>query len=337
MSVMWLDIMNSTLPPTCVHKNNNQGSNRLLQCKQGRWKAGWQNRTGPSFIMWLTQLWLYSIPNHSLFSLKILFLIMEGDGFPQGNFTNMVRHADWPCSLLRCTKYYGLWVLMNAFCMILLLYSYTAERRDVQPNTSWLEAVYGHSLIINPYQGMYQEIHLCRVGSIDSVKINTSLLVMREWVMHPRQPRDFPRPERCLEGHLEGWGKSWGDWGCITQHIPPLGIICIQYQIACYNQTHESLQNAWIPTNRRKSKQRINNSSKNTISIFLTTVWWWEQKIAALEEEGTSFLFWDLPPAASSTSSSRCGNSGGQWKDVQTCSTHHTWPHLILLLNMWKL
>ena len=28
-------------------------------------------------------------------------------------------------------------------------------RRDVQPNISRLEAVYGHSLIINPYQGKY--------------------------------------------------------------------------------------------------------------------------------------------------------------------------------------
>ena len=42
---------------------------------------------------------------------------------------------------------------------------------DVQPNASRLEAVYGRSLIINPYQGMYQEIHPCMVGSIDSVKI----------------------------------------------------------------------------------------------------------------------------------------------------------------------
>ena len=54
---------------------------------------------------------------------------------------------------------------------------------DVQPNISRLEAVYGHSLIINPYQGMYQEIHPCRAGSIGSVKINTSLLMMRECKM----------------------------------------------------------------------------------------------------------------------------------------------------------
>ena len=54
---------------------------------------------------------------------------------------------------------------------------------DVQPNISRLEAVYGHSLIINPYQGMYQEIHPCMAGSIDSVKINTSLLMMRECIV----------------------------------------------------------------------------------------------------------------------------------------------------------
>ena len=51
---------------------------------------------------------------------------------------------------------------------------------DVQPNSSQFEAVYGHSLIINPSLGMYQEIHPCRVSSIDSVKINTSLPMMRE-------------------------------------------------------------------------------------------------------------------------------------------------------------
>ena len=52
---------------------------------------------------------------------------------------------------------------------------------DVQPNTSRFEAVYGHSLIINPSLGMYQEIHPCRVSSTYSVKINTSLPMMREW------------------------------------------------------------------------------------------------------------------------------------------------------------
>ena len=94
-----------------------------------------------------------------------------------------------------------------------LLYPYTAERRDVlgftspktkrfpdvqdilraernlevggdvQPNASRLEAVYGHSLIINPSLGMYQEIHPYEVSSTYSVEINTSLPMMRECVL----------------------------------------------------------------------------------------------------------------------------------------------------------
>ena len=64
---------------------------------------------------------------------------------------------------------------------------------------------------INPVDSEYQEIHPYSALNIDSVKINTSLLMMREyirtlprggmyWVVHPRRPRDFPRPERCPEG-----------------------------------------------------------------------------------------------------------------------------------------
>ena len=53
---------------------------------------------------------------------------------------------------------------------------------DVQPKTSRLEAVYGHSLIINPYLGMYQKIHPRdrRAVSIGNVKINTSLIMKRK-------------------------------------------------------------------------------------------------------------------------------------------------------------
>ena len=49
---------------------------------------------------------------------------------------------------------------------------------DIQPNSSRFEAVHGHSLIINPSLGMYQEIHPCRAS-----KINTSLPMMREWLI----------------------------------------------------------------------------------------------------------------------------------------------------------
>ena len=44
-----------------------------------------------------------------------------------------------------------------------------------------------------PYWGN-QEILPCGQGRIDSVKINPSLLMMREWEIHPIRPRDFPRP-----------------------------------------------------------------------------------------------------------------------------------------------
>ena len=78
---------------------------------------------------------------------------------------------------------------------------YTAERRDVlcctstrtkrfpegwgtsegmyivQPDTTW------QCTVINPSLGMYQEIHPCRAMSIYSVKINTSLQMMREWII----------------------------------------------------------------------------------------------------------------------------------------------------------
>ena len=68
---------------------------------------------------------------------------------------------------------------------------------DVQPNTSRFEAVYGHSLIINPSLGMYQEIHPCRASSTYSVKINTSLPMMREWVILPLKPLQIGR-RQCL-------------------------------------------------------------------------------------------------------------------------------------------
>ena len=44
--------------------------------------------------------------------------------------------------------------------------------------------------------------------NIDNVKINTSLIMMKEWEIHSRRPKDFPRPERFPEG--EARGKSRG-------------------------------------------------------------------------------------------------------------------------------
>ena len=96
---------------------------------------------------------------------------------------------------------------------------------DVQPNTSRFEAVYGHSLIINPSLGMYQEIHPCRVSSTYSVKINTSLPMMIEWVVHPLRPRDFSYPSRFPAG----LAKSLGRWGCTTPYFPPLSNVLVQH------------------------------------------------------------------------------------------------------------
>ena len=44
-------------------------------------------------------------------------------------------------------------------------------------------------LIINPSTGMDQEIHPCGQGWIDSVKINPSLLRMREWYLPTSQKK----------------------------------------------------------------------------------------------------------------------------------------------------
>ena len=57
--------------------------------------------------------------------------------------------------------------------------------------------MYGHALIINPSQGMYQEIHPYRANNIDGVEINTSLLMMTECM--------------CL-----GWVNSFAQvWTCL--------------------------------------------------------------------------------------------------------------------------
>ena len=61
---------------------------------------------------------------------------------------------------------------------------------DEHPNTSWLEAVYNHSLIINPSQGIYV-LGYPSLQGIDRVKTNTPLLMRREWYLQRRshEPR----------------------------------------------------------------------------------------------------------------------------------------------------
>ena len=43
----------------------------------------------------------------------------------------------------------------------------------------------------------------------------------RYWEIHPRRPKDFPRPERFPEG--EARGKSFGPQGWISQYLPSFG------------------------------------------------------------------------------------------------------------------
>ena len=45
------------------------------------------------------------------------------------------------------------------------------------------------SFNITPVASGYQEIHPYSAMNIDSVKINTSLIMMKEWVVHPLRPR----------------------------------------------------------------------------------------------------------------------------------------------------
>ena len=59
---------------------------------------------------------------------------------------------------------------------------------DVQPNKSRLEAVYGHSLIINPSLGMYQKLHPYRTMNMTVLKSILPCL----W----GSPREFLRPSR---------------------------------------------------------------------------------------------------------------------------------------------
>ena len=59
----------------------------------------------------------------------------------------------------------------------------TRVEANLGVNTSRLKAVHGHSLIINLSLQMCQEIHPCKTYSINSVKINTSLAMVRECIV----------------------------------------------------------------------------------------------------------------------------------------------------------
>ena len=58
------------------------------------------------------------------------------------------------------------------------------------PYTAGMPRVGIYCIHTLPRGGMYW-VHPCRASSIVSVKINTSLPMMREWVVHPFRPRDY--------------------------------------------------------------------------------------------------------------------------------------------------
>ena len=88
---------------------------------------------------------------------------------------------------------------------------------DVQPNSSRFEAVYSHSLIINPSLGMYQEIHPFRASSIDSVKINTSLPMMREWTILLRLTSWLQCQKSCK---FLSFSSFWMFWDVFHIYLP---------------------------------------------------------------------------------------------------------------------
>ena len=100
------------------------------------------------------------------------------------------------------------------------------------------------SFNIAPVASGYQEIHPYSAMNIDSVKINTSLIMMKE-CPYTASSQDVSEniPPSALEislvrgfctprplGNLLGLGE------CIFQYIPPLGSVRIQYS----NKRHMS-------------------------------------------------------------------------------------------------
>ena len=62
--------------------------------------------------------------------------------------------------------------------------------------------MYGHSLIINPSLRMYQDIHPSRAVSIDSVKINPSLIMTREWNVLTKFRQRSKVRQKCWRNQL---------------------------------------------------------------------------------------------------------------------------------------
>ena len=102
----------------------------------------------------------------------------------------------------------------------------TVTEITVQPNTFRLEAVNDHSLITNPFLGMYQAIHPHRAISIDILKTNTSLLIvmMREWPIPSMDNLMTLKYDLCSEII---YFYSTGHWQCNLPNPPSLTIFLV--------------------------------------------------------------------------------------------------------------
>ena len=67
----------------------------------------------------------------------------------------------------------------------------TLPREQGVYSISWFLKII--SLGIDPVASEYQDIHPYSGLYIDNVEINTSLIMIREWIVHPLWPQDVPR------------------------------------------------------------------------------------------------------------------------------------------------
>ena len=84
---------------------------------------------------------------------------------------------------------------------------------------------------INPVDSEYQEIHPYSALNIDSVKINTSLLMMREWSLPVKEFHTIPHL-CCFSHHpshqsrsLVGWGEQLSDQSAPWENLLSLNNI----------------------------------------------------------------------------------------------------------------
>ena len=120
-----------------------------------------------------------------------LFQMTDGKDRQSINVWSEIRSKCTRGKLQTCTDINFLWDTKSLrsqhtsrkwmYCEISRAQKNLRVRGHAQPNTYRLKTLYGYSPITNPSLGMYPEIHpMYRAFSIDSVEINTSLIIMKE-------------------------------------------------------------------------------------------------------------------------------------------------------------